>query len=53
MSKKFNVNGRDVWVNEEDFNYVCELFKENVQIDNLNEWKTKVSFYCYIYLIKS
>ena len=53
MSKKFTVNGHNVWVDEESFNDVCNLFKENVHIDNLEDWKTKVSFYCYIYLIKS
>lgn len=51
MSKKFNANGRDIWVNEEDFNDVCELFKENVQIDSLKKWETKVKFFSILYFL--
>uniref|UniRef100_A0A1I7WPG5 Uncharacterized protein n=1 Tax=Heterorhabditis bacteriophora TaxID=37862 RepID=A0A1I7WPG5_HETBA len=41
MSKKFTVNGYDLWVDENNFENVCELFKENVTVDDLEKWETE------------
>ncbi|CAB3402707.1 unnamed protein product [Caenorhabditis bovis] len=37
MPKKLAVNGRTVWVEEEDFDDVCEMFKENVTVVDLEK----------------
>ncbi|CAB3398641.1 unnamed protein product [Caenorhabditis bovis] len=41
MPKKLAVNGRTVWVEEEDFDDVCEMFKENVTVDDLESWENR------------
>lgn len=43
MPKKILVNGLElICVNEKDFDNVCEMFKENVIIDDLEKWQTEV-----------
>lgn len=42
MTKKIAVNGREISVKEEDFEYLVEQFKEGVQIDDLERWQSTV-----------
>uniref|UniRef100_A0A1I7WE01 Uncharacterized protein n=1 Tax=Heterorhabditis bacteriophora TaxID=37862 RepID=A0A1I7WE01_HETBA len=45
MPKKFTVDGRElICVNQNDFDDVCEMFKENATGDSLQEWQTSVRF---------
>lgn len=42
MTKKFLVNGYELFCNEKDFDNVCKMFKENVTIDDLECRQTEV-----------
>lgn len=39
MSKKFIIDGREFCGNETNFHYLQGVLKENVQVDDLKEWK--------------
>lgn len=46
MPKKIIVNGIEVCVKEEkEFDKFCEMLKENIQIDDLEGWRTDVKFF--------
>ncbi|KAE9547165.1 hypothetical protein FO519_009623 [Halicephalobus sp. NKZ332] len=56
MSKKFTVDGRDVWVNEADFDYLREIIEhstQKVQIDDLKGWETQVNYDEKAFLLKT
>lgn len=48
MSKKILVNGINVWINNNDYENLCSTFKENVVVDNLQNWESNVNFLKFI-----
>ncbi|CAJ0576404.1 unnamed protein product, partial [Mesorhabditis spiculigera] len=40
MQKQILVNGLKVWVDDDDIDKVCELFKDNVIVDNFKDWES-------------
>ena len=47
MSRQFTLNGRDVRVRENDFDYVKDVLKkntENIQIDDFEKLEAQVTF---------
>lgn len=52
--KKVAINGINIFVeNKEEYEKLCETFKENVQVDDFEKWETKnkVRYIFILYII--